>query len=157
MNDASKFLLFNSHFDRTRALNIGRLSLVDIDNEEREIIKAWSGHGTKQYAECFHEVGGMLPPAYRCKGNFNWRVDTNPVYLPNHRGVRGNFYRISPFKVFTDKGGTRSDFGVHLDANVPGSRGCIVTDAKRFAEFEKWMRALKNAQVSSIPLILGYS
>jgi hypothetical protein len=35
-------------------------------------------------------------------------------------GVRGNFYKITPFEVTTNQGAVRGDFGVHLDANAPG-------------------------------------
>lgn len=150
-------LFFNGHFDRDKDLDHGRLSLINFSTEKTRIIRASSGYRTKQYPECFHERGGMLPPAYRCKGDFVWHVETTPIHMPNHRGVRGNFYPITPFEVITDKGGRRSDFGIHLDANAPGSLGCIVTNASRFAEFEKWMKECRQAGNSKVPLIVGYS
>ncbi len=150
-------LFFNGHFDRDADLDFGRLSLINFGTEETKIIKASSGYRTKQYAECFHEWGGMLPPAYRCEGDFFWKVATKPIPMPGHRGVRGNFYQISPFEVKTDRGGRRSDFGIHLDADAPGSLGCIVTDASRFAELEKWMVELNRSGLAKVPLIVGYS
>lgn len=150
-------LVFNGHFDRDKDLDYGRLSLNDLTQEKTEIIKASSSYKTKQYAESFHERGGLLPPHYRCKEEFFWKVSTTPIPMPNHRGGQGNFYQITPFEVMTDKGGRRSDFGVHLDANAPGSLGCIVTDAGRFAEFENWMSRLKSMGIQKVPLMVFYS
>lgn len=155
---ANTFILFfNSHFDRDKDLDHGRLRLINLQTQETHIIKASSGYATKQYPECFHERGGMLPPAYRCKEVFTWKVGTKPIPMPNHRGVRGNFYPLTPFEVITDRGGRRSDFGIHLDANAPGSLGCIVTDAKRFALFEGWMQRCRDIGVEQVPLFVGYS
>lgn len=150
-------LVFNGHFDRDEDLDLGRLSLNNLSKEQTQIIKASSSYKTKQYPESFHELGGFLPPAYRCQGEFFWKVSTKPIPMPNHRGVRGNFYELTPFEVLTDKGGRRSDFGIHLDANAPGSLGCIVTDAKRFAEFEQWMSLLRDMDYQQVPLLVFYS
>jgi hypothetical protein len=45
--------------------------------------------------------------------------------MPGVRGVEGNFYKINPHMV-TVNGVQRGDFGVHFDANAPGSSGCVV-------------------------------
>lgn len=150
-------LIFNGHFDRDKGLDFGRLSLNNFSKETTKIIKAASSYQTKQYPESFHERGGLLPPAYRCKDKFFWQVMTDPIPMPHHRGVRGNFYQLSPFEVLTDKGGRRSDFGIHLDANAPGSLGCIVTDARRFTEFESWMTQLRDVGYQRVPLLVFYS
>lgn len=155
--NSSEFLIFNSSFDKDKGLDYGRLSLIDVPKQDQKIIKASTGYQTKQYPECFHERGGMLPPAYRCKGNFMWSVATKPIPMPNHRGVRGNFYQIFPFEVITDKGGKRSDFGIHLDADAPGSLGCIVTDIHRFETYESWMYEANREGHARLPLIVVYS
>ena len=50
--------------------------------------------------------------------------------MPDTKGVEGSFYQILPFEVPTD-GAIRGDFGIHFDANVPGSLGCIVLTTQR--------------------------
>ena len=151
------FLIFNSHFDRDKGLDKGRLSICSIENGTLDIWVARSSHATKQYAESFHERGGYLPPEYRVPDITNWYVETKPIDLRKHKGVAGNFYKITPFEVTTDKGGKRGDFGIHLDANVPGSMGCIVLNKKRFAEFESWMKRLEQDKIPQISLFVRYS
>lgn len=157
MDTNSYFLIFNSHFDREKGVDQGRLSLCSWENGTLDIWVACSSYATKQYAESFHERGGYLPPEYRVPSINNWWVESKPIDLRQHKGVAGNFYKILPFEVTTDKGGKRSDFGIHLDANAPGSLGCIVMNKKRFAEFESWMKVLKGQAIKRIPLFVRYS
>ena len=151
------FLLFSSHFDRDKGLDWGRLSLNSLSYGTVDIWIATSSHATKQGAESFHYRGGLLPPQYRCPQLKNWFVETNPLPLPTTKGVEGNFYRICPFEVTTDRGGKRSDFGIHLDANNPGSMGCIVMDKLRFSNFELRMLRLKKTGLLAVPLFVQYS
>lgn len=151
------FLLFTLHFDRDRGLDQGRLSLNHLDNGTLDIWIATSSISTKQDRESFRERGGLLPPQYRVPNLKKWEVDLNSIPMPQVKGVEGNFYRLLPFKVVTDRGGVRSDFGIHKDANSPGSMGCIVMGGRRFAEFEAKMQGLKIAGVNRLPLFVQYS
>lgn len=151
------FLLFTQHFDRDRGQDYGRLSINSLGKGTSHIWLATSSYATKQYAESFHQRGGLLPPQYRVKDLPYYTVSTNPIPLDNVKGVEGNFYQIFPFAVETDRGGERSDFGIHKDANAPGSLGCIVMDPVRFQQFEKAMTDFKNAGIASIPLFVQYS
>jgi len=148
------FLIFSMHFDRDKGLDYGRLGLWS----DKGCLKIWtatSSYATKQYSENFHERGGMLPPPYRCKNLPFYTVATKPIPLPNVKGVEGNFYKINPHQITTDKGGIRGDFGIHRDANVPGSFGCLVMNSERFQDFENEMKKLSN--FSTIPLFVQYS
>ncbi|MEO0834786.1 MAG: hypothetical protein AAFY16_02105 [Cyanobacteria bacterium J06642_3] len=158
------FLLFTQHFDRDQGLDWGRLSINSLVQGTTHIWKATSSHSTKQYAESFHECGGMLPPQYRVRHPDNsaktlpfYTVNTNPIPLDHVKGVSGNFYQISPHKVITDKGGVRSDFGIHKDANVPGSLGCPVMSSDRFEQFEQAMAKLRRLGELYLPLFVQYS
>lgn len=151
------FLLFSQHFDRDSGQDYGRLSINGLSDGTTHIWKATSSHATKQYAESFHERGGLLPPQYRVQNLKNYTVTTKPINLSHNKGVDGNFYQILPFKVVTDKGGQRSDFGIHKDGNVEGSLGCIVMDPNRFQQFEQAFAQLRSAGVASIPLFVQYS
>lgn len=151
------FLLFTSHFDRDQGLDYGRLSIRNWSQGTTHIWKATSSYATKQYAESFHERGGMLPPDYRVKNLPFYTINTQPVPLDHIKGVEGNFYQIFPFEVITDRGGKRSDFGIHKDANAPGSLGCIVMSDDRFAQFEQAMLELRSLGEMTLPLFVQYS
>ena len=151
------FLSFTQHFDRDKGLDWGRLSINSLILGVIDIWIATSSHASKQYAESFHERGGMLPPPYRVPGLKFYTVSTTPIPMPGTKGVEGNFYQILPFEVTTDKGGKRSDFGIHRDANAPGSLGCIVMSSDRFEQFEKAMSKLRNQGIAKLPLFVQYS
>ena len=155
MNDY--FLLFSSHFDRDLGIDNGRLRLVSLSQGHQEIWIASSSVATKQGHESFHHYGGYIPPEYRVPGLPNYKVNTQPLNLSHVKGVGGNFYQITPFAVTTDRKGKRSDFGIHLDANVPGSLGCIVMSVGRFGQFEFCMRELASKSIEKIPLFVTYS
>lgn len=151
------FLSFSGHFDRDRGLDQGRLRLDSLSKGNIDIWVASSSVSTKQGRESFHQLGGLIPPGYRCNPIVQWKVKLKPLHLPHVRGVEGNFYRILPFSVKTDNGGTRSDLGIHRDANVPGSMGCIVMSRKRFSQFERRMDKLRTLGILEIPLLVTYS
>ncbi len=151
------FLFYSQHYDRNQGLDYGRLSLNSLGTGVVNIWKATSSVASKQYPESFHERGGIIPPCYRCKNLDKYLVDTKPIALPHIKGVGGNFYKINPHFVLTDKGGQRSDFGIHLDANVPGSMGCIVMTKNRFDEFEKEIEELRSKGIQNIPLFVHLS
>ena len=148
----SYFLVFSSHFDRDLGIDAGRLLL-----EHQQIWRAVSSHAKGQTPEGFHHKGSYLPPSYRVPTLNQWRVSTSPEDSSRVRGVEGNFYRISPYEVVTDRGGVRSAFGIHRDANLPGSAGCIVMSDDRFRYFENSMTRIRSEGHNSIPLIVVYS
>ena len=151
------FLLFTQQFDRDKGLDWGRLSINNLRTGTSHIWRATSSYVNQQYPESFHERGGMLPPQYRVKDLSFYTVSTKPIPMSHVKGVAGNFYQILPFEVVTDKGGKRSDFGIHKDANAPGSLGCIVTTDDRFAEFEDVMKWRNQKGDDSLPLFVQYS
>ena len=155
--NTDRFLVFNSHFDRDRGLDQGRLSLNSLQYGTQNIWIAASSYSTLQGFESFHKRGGYLPPQYRVPNLRFWTVNLDPLDLWHNKGVRGNFYILTPTEVKTDKGGVRSDFGIHKDANAPGSLGCIVLDSDRFADFEDKMKSLKIQGIDSLPLFVFYS
>lgn len=151
------FLIFSSHFDRDIGIDVGRLVLHHLKFGHQKIWISYSSHASGQEREGFHKRGGILPPQYRVKDLPHWTVFTIPEDSSHVKGVEGNFYRISPYEVVTDMGGVRSAFGIHRDANAPGSLGCIVMSDDRFADFESEMRSLWLSGVNEVPLIVVYS
>lgn len=161
--------LFSLHFclalDNDTKIENGRLTLVSSTHDGEgnhlgqchEVWVATSSHSRGQKPENFNVKGGVIPPEYRVPGLKSWTVLTDPIPMPNNPGVRGNFYKINPHTVRTTEKVERGDFGIHLDANVPGSMGCIVMDKTRFASFEKWMTRLReDYHIKSLPLHVAY-
>lgn len=151
------FLIFSFGFDSNPDLDYGLLTLNSLSKGTVEVWKATSAGGTTQYRESFQVKGGLIPPQYRCKNLPNYTVMLKPLAMPYIKGVEGNFYKISPHLVNTDKGTLRGDFGIHLDANAPGSLGCIVMSKDRFTSFEQRMRELVAKGLIDIPLFVQYS
>lgn len=123
-------------------------SLTFFENS-KEILKvvATSGIGGFQYAGAHTIRGkGCLPPAN------DWKISTSGYKLTT-KGVEGMFYHITP-----DPRQGRGEIGLHRDANVPGSSGCIVVrDSNTFnTKVIPLVNGLKNKQ-SQIPLSVVYT
>jgi hypothetical protein len=153
------FLDFTMGLDLDGRLEDGRLvlrSLSDKGGRTHQIWVATTSIASRQKPEDFHQRGGPIPPEYRVPNLRAWEVETTPINLSHVKGIEGNFYKILPFAVTTDKGGQRSDLGIHYDGNVPGSLGCIVMSGDRFKSFEGEMRRLKDQAIAKIPLFVTY-
>lgn len=152
--------IFELRRAHSRKLLIGNLSLLD-DNEET-IFSADATSGAPGYQSAdFHwkRAAGALPSEEM--------ISNGPIFIDSHGyysskpGIAGNFYPIGPlyFKRRQD-GYTRSEFGVHLDANAanaPGSAGCIVFPKRQdFDMFKVLMAQAKTANRRRIPLAVLY-
>jgi hypothetical protein len=143
-------LKFSMGLRESSALLVGTLSLWEGDDVTVNSYQATSSYPGMQYPTSWREKGGVIPPAEP------WKVDLAPLWLPNVRGVEGNFYIISPYEIQTINK-KRGDFGIHFDANAPGSLGCIVLETERgWLAFQRDMKALSGAGVRSIPLAVSY-
>lgn len=93
---------------------------------------------------------GLIPPR-------RYDVSTNRLFLPNVKGVEGSFYAITPFSLKID-GVTRGDFGIHFDANVPGTAGCIaIKQQDHWDTFRKVMAEYHALRIKEVPLEVVYS
>jgi hypothetical protein len=143
-------LVFTMTLARSSGLILGQLALFE-DDRRRNLFSATSGYPGKQYPFSWREKGGVIPPKEA------YQVATNPLPMPNVRGVEGAFFAITPFTIQT-MGDERGDFGVHADKNAPGSLGCPVLQTDRgWAAFQREMAALTVAGVKSLPLSVIYS
>ena len=151
-------LILSGHYDRDPGLDQYLLVLIQLGKGQINEWKCTTSHAGGQQRGDQHTRGGLIPPVHHVPGLSQWEVDLDPIYMPNNKGVRGNFYRILPFEVTTSEGGKRSDFGVHLDANAPGSLGCPVMNQHNWKDFEETIARVKAASnVSRIPLFPLYS
>jgi hypothetical protein len=152
-----KILLFHQHLRRTSELIEGRLLLLDSAPCIINTYIATSGLPDNQRFDCLSSPGRGPIPQNSLIGVDCYQVSTTPIHMPSVRGVSGNFYKINPHEV-TVSGVERGDFGVHFDANVPGSSGCVVLRTSiGWQAFEKDMKALLTYGVNEIPLLVSYS
>ena len=141
----------------SRSLIQGSLSVLD-DNGET-ILKAIATSGLPGYQTANHHwtrARGSIPSEDMIR-NGPIRISTHGYYTPT-RGIEGMFFHILP-DPFRDKNSPRkrSEFGVHFDAGVPGSAGCIVLRYKsEFDIFIDLMEKAKQAGRKEIPLAIVY-
>lgn len=151
-------LVLSGHYDRDPGLDQYLLALVDSKKGHLNQWIATSSHANGQKVSSQYQRGGLLPPIHHCRNLTKYEVDTKPLDLTHQAGVRGNFYKILPFEVTTVSGTKRSDFGIHFDANVPGSLGCIVMNQHNWKDFEATITNLRLVEkVERIPLFVYYS
>jgi len=132
------FLVLSMQLDETNEINCGRLFLYDFNLGHIGHWMATSGLGSLQKPKDWnYRNGGVLPPPHVCRPTFTaYQVQTRPRDSTNIKGIEGNFYDILPKQITTQSGQVRGDFGIHKDANVPGTLGCIGLPAEEFKDFE---------------------
>ncbi len=154
--ESPKSLIFFMDLATRSSLIHGRL--LAYDNNKAKVDQqyiATSGCINNQRWDSQDDRGrGPIP---RCDqvGLDHYTVQTNPIYLPQ-RGIEGNFFKINPHMVnIWNK--SRGDFGIHFDANAPGSAGCVVIiNPKAWEAFQEMMGHYRNAGLSEVPLIVEY-
>lgn len=93
---------------------------------------------------------GVTPP------RTDYTVSTQKLWMPDVKGVEGSFYAISPFLVNAD-GVQRGDFGIHFDANIKGSSGCIVIKQQDHWDlFREAMKEYHDLRIKAVPLEVKY-
>ena len=153
-----KILLYHQHLMPSANLIEGRLLLLDSESTSiANTYIATSGLPNNQQFDCLSGPGKGPIPANNVIGVDCYKVFTTPIYMPSVKGVEGNFYKINPHMV-TVNNVQRGDFGIHFDANVPGSSGCVVLRTSvGWQAFEKDMKNLYSDGVKEIPLLVSYS
>jgi hypothetical protein len=148
-------LRFSMRLANSSDLLTGVLEFVKNGKVYNQITAASSLPG-RQYSGSWTRKGGLIPPS-SLMGSNGWSVKTTPIYMPDVTGVSGNFYQISPFEIQTS-GAVRGDFGVHRDANAPGSLGCVVIETEKgWAAVQREFKLLAGIGVRAIDLNVQYS
>ncbi|WP_293135847.1 hypothetical protein [Microcoleus sp. bin38.metabat.b11b12b14.051] len=143
------FLLFNMALKPDNSLIEGTLALTYPDGS---IIRYLATSGCTQWQQPGDEwVRGKGPiPAG------NYEIPTSPYWLET-RGIEGDFFHITPDPVVSDKG-VRAELGIHYDANMPGSAGCIVLrNRDGWEKFCDRMKAIAKLGIKELPLTVNYS
>jgi hypothetical protein len=108
-------------------------------------------HATSGLAN-FQQIGscglvgrGAIPPC-ELVSIPTYTVNTCPIPMAGKRGIEGNFYQIFPHvnKVeVNNRTSARGDFGIHQDAGIKGTAGCIgVTKGMHWKAFQMEMQSL---------------
>jgi len=84
-----------------------------------------------------------------------YQIPSEPYWLDT-RGVEGLFYHITPDPVGSGDR-TRSELGIHFDANVPGTSGCIgLINWEGWNGFCRRMAKIAALGVQTLPLKVQY-
>jgi hypothetical protein len=85
----------------------------------------------------------------------NYQIPTEPYWLET-RGVEGFFFHITPDPVGSGDR-IRSELGVHCDANLPGTSGCIgLINWEGWQGFCRRMAKIASLGVKSLSLKVQY-
>lgn len=151
-------LVMSGHYDRDPGLDQYLLILYQAGQGQLNEWRCTSSHSRGQYRGAQHIKGGLIPPVHHCHDLSQYNVACVPEDSSHVKGVEGEFYRITPNIVTTKQGAKRGYFGIHLDANVPGSLGCPVMDDRNFDDFKVTIANLVNRfDLESIPFLPLYS
>lgn len=153
-----KSLIFYQPLKTSNTLIEGRLIAYDNQKvkKDEEYIVASGCIGNQAWESQSAKGRGPIP---RCSqvNIEHYDVKTTPYYQPNTKGIEGNFFHILPNSVNIN-GVSRGEFGIHFDANAPGSAGCIVIrNSPAWDAFQKMMKHYKEAGLETVPLFVFYS
>lgn len=138
-------------------LQVGKLSIVQDGKIGNNHFIATSGCSGWQFKGAWRHKGKGCIPKPIDTGIDCFTTSTMALWLPNVKGVEGSFFPIAPFQVKLSGGVTRGDFGIHFDANVPGSAGCIVIrNQPDWTRFLSQMKDFNRMGVKAIPLQVIY-
>jgi len=141
-------LSFTMTLGLSRNLIVGNLKLIYPDGQEVDYL-ATSGLPDWQRPEDQWSRGkGPIPAG-------EYEIPSQPYWLET-RGVEGLFFHITPDPVGSGDR-IRSELGVHFDANMPGTSGCVgLTDWEQWEGFCKRLRNIAALGVEFIPLKVQY-
>lgn len=141
-------LIFTLNLAESSDLIYGNLQLVYPTGEAIDYLATSGCAGWQRPGDEWVRGKGPIPAG-------EYKIPSEPYYLAT-RGVEGDFFHVTPDPVVSDKG-IRAELGLHFDANVPGSAGCIV-----FANWSGWRRfcdrmaSIAHLGIESLPLTVKY-
>ncbi|MEG3955235.1 L,D-transpeptidase [Microcoleus sp. herbarium2] len=141
-------LIFTMPLAISQELILGSLELIYPDGQ---VIDYLATSGLPDYQRPTDEwVRGKGPiPAGE------YEIPTKPYWLDT-RGVEGYFFHITPDPVGSGDR-IRSELGIHWDANVPGTSGCIgLINPEGWDGFCRRMAKIASLGVKSLSLKVEY-
>jgi hypothetical protein len=142
-------LIFTMSLGISQKLILGNLKLIYPDGTEIDYL-ATSGLPDYQRPDDQWARGkGPIPAGEE------YQIPSEPYWLKT-RGIEGLFFHITPDPV---RSGDliRSELGIHFDANVPGTSGCIgLINKEGWDWFCRRMAQIASLGVKTLPLKVRY-
>lgn len=145
----SHSLIFTMELKPSTELIDGNLQLIYPDKKPIDYLATSGCQQWQQPEDQSARARGPIPAG-------EYQIPTKPYWLDT-RGIEGWFFHITPDPIVIN-GVTRGEFGVHFDANAPGSAGCIVL--RKFPGWQRFcdrMEAIAKSGIKSIPLSVSYT
>jgi len=141
-------LIFSMPLRISQELITGSLKLIYPDGQVIDYLATSGLPDWQRPSDQWERGKGPIPQG-------EYEIPTEP-YLSNTRGVEGFFFHITPDPVGSGNR-IRSELGVHYDANVPGTSGCIgLINWEGWQGFCRRMRNIAALRVEFLPLTVQY-
>lgn len=141
-------LSFTLPLGHSRILILGSLKLIYPNGETIDYLATSGLPDYQRPGDEWIRGKGPIPAG-------EYEIPTEPYWL-NTRGVEGNFFHITPDPVGSGDR-IRSELGIHYDANVPGTSGCIgIVNSTGWEGFCRRMKNIAALEIKSIKLKVQY-
>lgn len=141
-------LIFAMQLAQSQNLIYGHLQLIYPSGEAIDYLATSGCAGWQRPGDEWVRGKGPIPAG-------EYEIPSEPYWLDT-RGVEGDFFHITPDPVVSEKG-VRAELGIHFDANVPGTAGCIgVIREFGWRRFCDRMASIAHLGIKSLPLTVKY-
>ena len=141
-------LIFTMPLGKSTQLITGSLKLIYPNGEIIDYLATSGIPDWQRQEDQWTRAKGPIPAG-------NYEIPTEPYWLET-RGVEGLFFHITPDPVGSGDR-IRSELGVHWDANVPGTSGCIgLINWKGWQGYCRRMANIASQGIKKIPLKVKY-
>ncbi|WP_373534667.1 hypothetical protein [Microcoleus sp.] len=142
-------LIFTMSLAQSSELIYGNLQLVYPGGSAIDYVATSGCTGWQQPGDEWAIGRGPIPAG-------KYEIPSTPYWLDT-RGIEGWFFHIQPDRTSPDGSVARGEFGIHFDANVPGSAGCVVlVNRDGWLGFCNRMEAIAKSGTERIPLEVSY-
>jgi len=142
-------LIFTMPLAVSQKLILGSLKLIYPDGQVIDYLATSGIPDWQRPTDQWARAKGPIPAGE------NYQIPTEPYWLDT-RGVEGLFFHITPDPVGSGDQ-IRSELGIHWDANVPGTSGCIgLINWEGWDAFCRRMARIAALGISSLPLKVQY-
>ena len=142
-------LIFTMPLGISRKLILGNLRLTYPDGQNIDYLATSGLPDYQRPGDQWVRGKGPIPAGE------NYEIPTEPYPLET-RGIEGLFFHIRPDPVVSGDR-VRSELGVHYDANIPGTSGCIgLINWEGWEAFCRRMRNIAALGINFLPLKVQY-
>ncbi len=142
-------LLFTMDLARSSELIYGNLQLIYPDGKAIDYIATSGCADWQRPGDEWRRGKGPLPAG-------EYEIPTEAYWLDT-RGIKGLFFHITPDPVVSENG-IRAELGLHFDANVPGSAGCVVLKNREgWRRFCDRLATIADQGLKTLPLTVKYA